>query len=273
MGTGADKIGVTVTGVAGRMGRMLAGLLVDHPDARLVGATVRPGHPWTGADLGNAMGGAKRGLVVHSEPSQAMAGADAVIDFTSPASSIAHAEIAAKAGIAHIIGTTGFSSAEHDQLKSASAGNVVVQAGNMSLGVNLLTAMTKTVAAALGAEFDIEIVEAHHRHKVDAPSGTALMLGAAAADGRAVALDHVADRGRNGMTGPRPPGAIGFSSVRGGDIVGEHDVIFAADGERIVLRHIASDRAIFARGALRAALWAQDMAPGTYDMKDVLNLK
>ena len=143
----------------------------------------------------------------------------------------------------------------------------------MSLGVNLLTQITRQVAAALDADWDIEVVETHHRHKVDAPSGTALMLGEAAAEGRGVALPEVSDRGRDGMTGARRRGDIGFHALRGGDVVGEHEVIFAAAGERIVLRHIATDRALFARGALRAALWGQGRAPGEYDMLDVLGLK
>ncbi|MFK7877357.1 MAG: 4-hydroxy-tetrahydrodipicolinate reductase, partial [Paracoccaceae bacterium] len=157
-------------------------------------------------------------------------------------------------------------------LAPASKGCVQMRAGNMSLGVNLLVQLTRQVAAALDEDFDIEVIEAHHHHKVDAPSGTALMLGQAAADGRQVALKDVTDSGRDGITGARTRGDIGFSAIRGGDIVGEHDVLFAAKGERIVLRHLATDRAIFARGALKAALWAQDKAPGQYDMLDVLGL-
>ena len=158
------------------------------------------------------------------------------------------------------------------RLAPAARHAVIVRAGNMSLGVNLLVKLTQKVAAALDADWDIEVVEAHHRMKVDAPSGTALMLGRAAADGRGVDLEAMRDSGRDGITGARQRGAIGFSAIRGGDIVGEHDVIFAADGERIVLRHLATDRAIFARGALKAALWGQDKGPGEYDMMDVLGL-
>ncbi|MCL4674552.1 MAG: 4-hydroxy-tetrahydrodipicolinate reductase, partial [Pararhodobacter sp.] len=149
---------------------------------------------------------------------------------------------------------------------------VIVRAGNMSLGVNLLAALTRKVAAALDADYDIEIVEAHHRHKVDAPSGTALMLGEAAAEGRGVSLAEAAVRARDGITGAREAGSIGFAVIRGGDVVGEHDVIFAAEGERIILRHVASDRAVFARGALKAALWAQGREAGEYDMAAVLGL-
>jgi 4-hydroxy-tetrahydrodipicolinate reductase len=171
-----------------------------------------------------------------------------------------------------VIGTTGFTEDELAALKPAARHAVIVRAGNMSLGVNLLVQLTKRVAAALDADYDIEIVEAHHNLKVDAPSGTALMLGQAAAEGRGVALADVSDRGRDGITGARQRGDIGFAAIRGGDVIGEHDVIFAGPGERIVLRHLASDRALFARGALRAALWGQGRAPGEYDMMDVLGL-
>jgi 4-hydroxy-tetrahydrodipicolinate reductase len=195
-----------------------------------------------------------------------------VIDFTAPAATVAMAELAAQARAVHVIGTTGLSEDDLKALKTAARHATIIRAGNMSLGVNLLVQLTKKVAAALDEEFDIEVIEAHHRHKVDAPSGTALMLGEAAAEGRGVKLARVADRGRDGITGARERGHIGFSAIRGGDIVGEHDVLFAAPGERIVLRHIASDRAVFARGALKAALWGQGRKPGEYDMMDVLGL-
>ena len=171
-----------------------------------------------------------------------------------------------------MIGTTGMTEDQIARLAPAARHAVIIRAGNMSLGVNLLMQLTKKVARALDAEFDIEVVEAHHRMKVDAPSGTALMLGEAAAEGRGVALGEVADRGRDGITGARTGGDIGFSAIRGGDVVGEHDVMFLGPGERIILRHVATDRAIFARGALKAALWGQDKAPGQYDMVDVLGL-
>jgi 4-hydroxy-tetrahydrodipicolinate reductase len=185
---------------------------------------------------------------------------------------VTHAELTAQARTVHVIGTTGLSDEDIAKLDAAARHAIIVRAGNMSLGVNLLTRLARQVAAALDEEFDIEIVEKHHRHKVDAPSGTALMLGEAAADGRCVTLEDVADRGRDGITGPRKEGHIGFSAIRGGDIVGEHDVIFAGPGERIVLSHIATDRGIFARGALKAALWGQGKAPGHYSMASVLGL-
>ena len=194
------------------------------------------------------------------------------IDFTAPEATLAFAELAAQARAVHVIGTTGMTDEQLARLEPASRHAVIVQAGNMSLGVNLLTGLTRKIAAALDEDFDIEVVEAHHHHKVDAPSGTALMLGEAAAEGRGVKLSDVSDRGRDGITGARKRGDIGFTAIRGGDIVGEHDVIFAGAGERIIIRHVATDRGIFARGALRAALWGQDKAPGRYDMNDVLGL-
>ncbi len=267
-----DLPGIVITGASGRMGQMLIRTVVDSDRARLVGAIERKGHDWVGRDVGEAMGGAALGVVVTDEPLDAFARAQAVIDFTAPAATVEFARLAAQARAVHVIGTTGMSDADIARLDPCARHAVIVRAGNMSLGVNLLTTLTRKVAAALDEDFDIEIIEAHHHHKVDAPSGTALMLGEAAAEGRGVALADVADRGRDGMTGARRRGDIGFTAIRGGDIVGEHDVLFAAAGERIVLRHVATDRAIFARGALKAALWGQDKKPGQYDMMDVLGL-
>ncbi len=262
-----------MTGASGRMGQMLIRTVTGNPKVRLVGAVERQGHAWVGQDAGVAMGGAPLGVAVTDDPLEAFAGAHAVLDFTSPEATVAFAALAAQARVVHVIGTTGLAPDDLARLNAAARHAVIVRAGNMSLGVNLLVQLTRKVAEALGPEFDIEIVEAHHRHKVDAPSGTALMLGQAAADGRGVDLASVSDRGRDGVTGAREEGHIGFSSVRGGDIVGEHDVIFAGLGERLILRHVATDRVLFARGALRAALWGQDKAPGEYDMLDVLGLK
>ena len=248
------------------------GVAKHRTNARLVGAVQRVGHSWIGQDVGVAMGGPELGVIVTSDASEAFSKAQAVIDFTTPAGTLEFATLAAQAGIVHVIGTTGFSDAQLAALKPAARDAVIVRAGNMSLGVNLLTQLTRKVAAALDEDFDIEVIESHHNQKVDAPSGTALMLGQAAAEGRGVALADVSDRGRDGITGARRRGDIGFAVIRGGDIVGEHDVMFAAAGERIVLRHIATDRAVFARGALKAALWGQQQAPGEYDMVDVLGL-
>jgi 4-hydroxy-tetrahydrodipicolinate reductase len=264
--------GIVVTGASGRMGQMLIRTVLESPAARLVGALERPGHAWIGTDVGVAMGGAAVGVTVGDDPLEAFAKTQAILDFTSPEATIDYAMLAAQARAVHVIGTTGFSEDQIAKLGLAARHAVVIRAGNMSLGVNLLVGLTRKVAAALGEDFDIEIIEAHHRHKVDAPSGTALMLGEAAAEGRGVALARVADRGRDGLTGARKPGHIGFAAIRGGDIVGEHDVIFAGAGERIRLSHIATDRSIFARGALRAALWGLGRHPGAYDMADVLGL-
>ncbi|UZD90965.1 4-hydroxy-tetrahydrodipicolinate reductase [Cognatishimia activa] len=267
-----DLPGIVITGASGRMGQMLIKTVVESDKAKLVGAVERTGNDWVGQDVGVAMGGSAIGVTVTDKPLEAFAKAQAVIDFTAPAATLEFSKLAAQARAVHVIGTTGMSDDEIAQLKPASYHSVIVRAGNMSLGVNLLTQLTKKVAAALDEDFDIEVIEAHHHHKVDAPSGTALMLGEAAAEGRGVELNDVADRGRDGITGARKKGNIGFTAIRGGDIVGEHDVLFAAAGERIVLRHVATDRAIFARGALKAALWGQDKMPGHYDMVDVLGL-
>ena len=267
-----DLPGVVITGASGRMGQMLIRSVLASDKLRLVAALERAGHPWVGRDVGVCMGGADVGLTVTDDALAAMARAQAVIDFTAPAATVEFAALAAQARAVHVIGTTGLEAEHLAKIKAAARHAVIVRAGNMSLGVNLLVRLTQKVAQALDEDWDVEIVEAHHRMKVDAPSGTALMLGQAAADGRGVALEAMSDRGRDGITGARKRGDIGFSAIRGGDVVGEHDVIFAADGERIVLRHLATDRTIFARGALRAALWGQGQKPGEYDMMDVLGL-
>ena len=267
-----EKPGIVVTGASGRMGQMLVRTILDSDQARLVGAVERPGNPWIGRDLGEAMGGAPLGITVTDDAVGAIAGAQAVIDFTSPAATVAFAELAAQARAVHVIGTTGLEPADLARIEAAARHAPIIRAGNMSLGVNLLVGLTRKVAAALGEDWDIEVVEAHHNRKVDAPSGTALMLGEAAAEGRGATLADLRTPAREGLTGARAPGSIGFAAIRGGDVVGEHDVIFAAAGERVVLRHLATDRAVFARGALRAALWGQDKGPGEYDMADVLGL-
>ncbi|MCT4610912.1 MAG: 4-hydroxy-tetrahydrodipicolinate reductase [Pelagimonas sp.] len=267
-----DKPGVVITGVSGRMGQMLAREVLASKDLRLAGVLEREGHDWVGRDLGEAMGGVALGIIVSDDALDTFAKAQAVIDFTAPAATVEFADLAAQARAVHVIGTTGLSDEDLQRIHLASRHAAIVRAGNMSLGVNLLTQVTKQVAAALDMDWDIEIVEAHHHHKVDAPSGTALMLGEAAAEGRGVKLDEVSDRGRDGITGARKRGDIGFHAIRGGDVVGEHEVIFAQPGERIMIKHIASDRALFARGALKAALWGQGKAPGEYDMLDVLGL-
>jgi 4-hydroxy-tetrahydrodipicolinate reductase len=189
-----------------------------------------------------------------------------------PAATLALAELAAKAGTAHIIGTTGLSAEDEKLIAEAAKRTVVVKSGNMSMGVNLLAALVKQVAKTLGEDFDVEVVEMHHNKKIDAPSGTALMLGRAAAQGRGIKLEERSARGRDGVTGARRAGDIGFASLRGGTVVGDHTVIFAGPAERIELTHKAEDRMLFARGAVRAALWARGQKPGLYSMTDVLGL-
>ena len=265
--------GIVITGASGRMGQMLIRTVLESPRAELVGAIERKGHDWVGQDVGVSMGGAPLGVLVNDDPLEVFAKAHAVIDFTAPAATIEFAGLAAQARCVHVIGTTGMTEDDLAKVGAAARHATIVRAGNMSLGVNLLVQLTKQVAAALDEDYDIEVIEYHHNQKVDAPSGTALMLGEAAAEGRNVSLDAVSDRARDGITGKRERGHIGFHAIRGGDIVGEHDVLFAATGERITLRHVASDRAVFARGALKAALWGQGRKPGEYDMLDVLGLK
>ena len=267
-----DRPGIVITGATGRMGHTLLRLVLETPQVRLAGALVRPGHPAVGRDAGALVGLPPAGVAVSDDPLPALACAQAVIDFSTPEATVGYAALAAQARAVHVVGTTGLGPADLARIAAAARHAPIVRAGNMSLGVNLLVGLTRRVAAALGEEFDIEIVEAHHRMKVDAPSGTALMLGEAAAEGRGATLDDLRTPAREGMTGARIPGSIGFAAIRGGDVVGEHDVIFAGPGERVVLRHLATDRAIFARGALRAALWGQDKGPGDYDMADVLGL-
>lgn len=267
-----ETTGIAVVGASGRMGQMLIAAIEENEAAHISGVTERAGHDWIGRDLGECLGGKANGVIVSDDPLEVFAHSQAVVDFTIPAATILHSELAAQARLTHVIGTTGLSDDDLAKIAAAARHAIVVRAGNMSLGVNLLTMLTKKVAAAL-EDFDIEIVEMHHHHKIDAPSGTALMLGEAAAEGRGVNLADVTDSGRDGITGARKKGDIGFAALRGGDVVGEHDVIFAGMGERIILRHIASDRMLFARGAIKAALWGQNQKPGEYTMMDVLGLE
>ncbi len=264
---------IAVTGAGGRMGRTLVRLIHDWPGARLSGGIEAEGSPHVGADLGTLAGLAQPlGIAVSDDPLAVIKDADALIDFSMPRASVDFAGLAAQARIVHVIGTTGFSEADEAHIAAAARHATIVKAGNMSLGVNLLAALVRQAARALGPEWDIEIVEMHHRAKVDAPSGTALLLGDAAAEGRNIPLKDNSERGRDGETGARKEGAIGFASLRGGSVVGDHQVIFAGPSERLVLGHIAEDRAIFARGAIKAALWGRGKGPGLFDMADVLGL-
>jgi 4-hydroxy-tetrahydrodipicolinate reductase len=267
---GALKIGVI--GCAGRMGQMLIRAASANERCLVVGGVERTGASMIGRDVGALAGIEALGVPVGDNAGELFDAADAVLEFTSPAATLQHAELAAKRRKVHIIGTTGLDAAQITTLQRHAKQTAIVMAPNMSLGVNLLLRLVTQVARSLDTDWDIEIVEMHHRAKVDAPSGTALALGKAAAEGRGVSLDRVAARGRDGMTGARRRGDIGFAVLRGGDVVGEHSVVFAADGERVEITHKATSREIFARGAIRAALWAQDKPPGFYSMADVLGL-
>jgi 4-hydroxy-tetrahydrodipicolinate reductase len=264
-------IRIVVAGAAGRMGQTLIRLLAETKDCVLAGALEAPHHPELGQDAGTLAGLKPLGVALTDDPLPAIATAHAILDFTVPKVSVELAALAAQARIVHVIGTTGLAPADDAKIAAAARHAVVVKSGNMSLGVSLLAALVKKAARAL-PDFDIEIVEMHHRNKVDAPSGTALLLGRAAAEGRDIALEGHSMRGRDGITGVRNDGAIGFASLRGGTVVGEHEVILAGPGERIVLAHVAEDRAIFAHGAIAAARWGQGKKPGLYAMADVLGL-
>jgi 4-hydroxy-tetrahydrodipicolinate reductase len=261
-----------VVGAAGRMGRTLARIVTETPGVTLAGAIEREGAPEIGADSGVLAGLPANGIAVTADALPVFAKADGVLDFTVPAATIAFAELAAQARIVHVIGTTGLSAGDEAKIKAAARHAVVVKSGNMSLGVNLLAGLVRQAAKALDADFDIEVIEMHHRGKIDAPSGTAILLGEAAAEGRGIDLAEHSVRVRDGHTGARRRGDIGFAALRGGSVVGEHSVILAGEGEVIELTHKASDRGLFARGAVKAALWGRTQKPGLYSMTDVLGL-
>ena len=269
-----EPLRLGIAGAAGRMGQQLLAAALDKQGSVSVsGAIEKSGHDCLGKDAGEAAGLGALGIPVLDDPESAFCSCDAILDFTAPALSVQLAKLAAAHRLIHVIGTTGLSDTDLARIEAAASRTTIVRCGNMSLGVNLLTILTRQVASALGKEdWDAEIVEVHHGRKVDAPSGTALMLGEAVAEGRGQSLAEAADRGRDGHTGPRRTGTIGFAALRGGDVVGEHEVLFVGTGERIVLRHIATDRAIYARGALQAALWARGKPAGLYGMADVLGL-
>ncbi|MFC3206083.1 4-hydroxy-tetrahydrodipicolinate reductase [Aquamicrobium soli] len=268
-----SAMNLVVVGAAGRMGRTLIRTIAETPGAHLSAAIERAGSPDLGKDAGELAGIGANGILIGDDPLPAFAKADGVLDFTTPSSSVEFSGYAAQARIVHVIGTTGCSAEDDARIAAAARHATIVKSGNMSLGVNLLAALVEQAARALPAEdFDIEILEMHHRHKVDAPSGTALLLGQAAAGGREIDLDANSVRVRDGHTGARETGAIGFATLRGGSVVGEHSVILAGAGERITLAHQADERAIFARGAVKAALWANGRKPGLYSMRDVLGL-
>jgi 4-hydroxy-tetrahydrodipicolinate reductase len=261
-----------VAGAGGRMGRALMRVITETPGAVVAGALEAPGSELLGKDAGTLAGLPANGVLLSADLWSMSAEADGILDFTVPGATIANVAIAAQRGLVHIIGTTGLSASDDAVIKSVTSRAIVVKSGNMSLGVNLLAALVKRVAQSLDESFDIEILEMHHRAKVDAPSGTALLLGEAAAAGRGIALDQNSARGRDGITGARKPGDIGFASLRGGSVTGDHSVIFAGAMERIELTHRAEDRTMFAQGAIKAALWARHQKPGFYSMTDVLGL-
>ncbi len=267
-----SDMALVVVGAAGRMGQTLVRVIQETEGARLAGALERQGSPMLGRDAGEIAGVGNLGVAISDDPLPVFARADGVLDFSAPAASVAYSGYAAQARIVHVIGTTGIGPEDEEKIAAAARHATIVKSGNMSLGVNLLSVLVEQAARALPAEFDIEILEMHHRNKVDAPSGTALLLGRAAAEGRGVGLENSSVRVRDGHTGPRPEGAIGFATLRGGSVVGDHSVMFAGPGERVVITHNAEDRAIFARGAVKAALWARGRKPGLYSMRDVLGL-
>jgi len=262
------KIGIV--GCAGRMGRMLVSEIQNSDKATLAGGTEPPGSPFVGQDAAALAGAEPAGVVIGDDAEALFDISDAVINFTAPAATVVHAALAAETGTALTVGTTGLSENDFSQLKTAAERTVIVQAANFSIGVNLLLGLTEQVAGILGDDYDIEILEMHHRHKVDAPSGTALALGEAAAAGRRVDLGSVAQRVRDGITGARASGDIGFATLRGGGVVGDHTVLFASEQERVELTHKAASRAVFAAGALRATLWTEGRANGYYTMRDIL---
>ena len=261
-----------VAGAGGRMGRTLIQAIAASKGVLLSAAVDAAGTAAIGCDAGELAGLGRNGIPVASDIEPLLAGADGLLDFTIPAATVAFAGLTAQRGMVHVIGTTGLSGEDENLIAQAGRRAVIVKSGNMSMGVNLLVALVKRVAQTLDDEFDIEILEMHHNRKIDAPSGTALMLGRAAADGRGVDLAARSVRGRDGHTGARRPGDIGLAALRGGSVVGDHTVIFAGPAERIEVSHKAEDRMIFARGAVRAALWARGQKPGLYSMTDVLGL-
>lgn len=273
MSTMPSSMGLVVVGAAGRMGQSLVRAIAEIDGVHLAGAIEREGSEAIGRDAGEIAGLGPNDVAITADALPVFARADGVLDFTTPAATLEFAELAAQARIVHVIGTTGMEESGEAKLHAASRHSRIVKSGNMSLGVNLLSVLVRQAAKALDAnDWDVEVLEMHHRHKVDAPSGTALLLGEAAAEGRGISLKENSVRVRDGHTGAREAGSIGFATLRGGSVVGEHSVLLAGEGETIELSHKATDRSIFARGAVRAAMWARSQKPGYYSMLDVLGL-
>jgi 4-hydroxy-tetrahydrodipicolinate reductase len=264
---------IAIAGASGRMGRVLTRIVHETKGLEIAGGIESKGSPSVGADMGELAGVGRLDVRITDDPLPLFTRIDGLIDFTVPQATLALAELSAQARIVHVIGTTGIDKAGDDKIKAAARHARIVKSGNMSLGVNLLAALVRKVAQSLKDDFDIEILEMHHKHKIDAPSGTALLLGQAAAEGRGIDLSKSSVRSRDGHTGARPQGHVGFATLRGGSVVGEHTVMFSGPDERIELVHRAASRDIFARGAVRAALWAKDKKPGLYSMVDVLGLE
>lgn len=268
----ANSMRIGVAGAAGRMGQALVRAIAERSDCVVAGGLEITGNPAVGRDVGEAAGLGALNARIGDDAKALFGAADAVLEFSMPAATLAHLPLAAERGVVYVIGTTGFAPAQIAEIEAAARKTAIVFAPNMSVGINLLMALTEKVASILGNDWDIEVLEMHHNRKVDAPSGTALGLGEAAAKGRNVVLKDVAQRVRDGHTGARRPGDIGFATLRGGNVVGDHSVIFASENERIELTHRAAGREIYARGAVRAALWARGKKPGLYTMRDVLGL-
>jgi 4-hydroxy-tetrahydrodipicolinate reductase len=267
------EIRIGVVGCGGRMGRLLVAEAQAAEGCRVVAGSEAPASPLVGQDIGALAGIGALGIKAVGDSAAVFEAADVVLDLTVPAASVAHARLAAERGRALVLGTTGLDEGQADVIRAAAKAAPIVWAANFSLGVVLLTSLVEQAARVLGEDFDIEVLEMHHRHKVDAPSGTALALGQAAAKGRRVELAAKSQRVRDGHTGPRRGGDIGFATLRGGDVAGEHTVMFAGPAERIELTHRAGSRQIFGRGVIRAARWVAAKGPGLYDMTDVLGLK
>jgi 4-hydroxy-tetrahydrodipicolinate reductase len=268
----AEAIKIAVAGSSGRMGRAILEAIATNTYVRLAAALEQNGNPYLGQDAGDLFG-AHNGVTISAEIEPALAGCDVLIDFTRPEATMRHLEICRAKGVGIVIGTTGFDAAQTAAIKSAGSEIGIVMAPNMSVGTNLIFKLCDIAARALGDGYDVEILEAHHRHKVDAPSGTALHIGSIVAQARGSDLDDCAVYGRRGVTGERKGSTIGFSSIRGGDIVGDHTVLFAGLGERVELSVKASSRATYALGALRAAQFVRRKAHGLFDMQDVLGLR
>jgi 4-hydroxy-tetrahydrodipicolinate reductase len=261
-----------ILGAAGRMGRTLTRIVTQMDGVEVAGAVEQPQSPHLGTDVGELAGVGSLGVPITDDLLPLVVNADGILDFTVPVATLAAAELAAQGRVVHVIGTTGFDGDEEARIAAAGRHATIIKSGNMSLGINLLAGLARQAAQALGSSFDVEIVEMHHRHKVDAPSGTAKLLGQAVADGLGIDLDQRSIRSRDGNIGPRPRSDIGFATLRGGSVVGDHSIILAGEGERIELIHRAQDRDLFARGGVTAALWGHGRKPGLYSMADLLGL-